>query len=410
MKKLRAMNIIVLIFCLTISACQPSTTVVQQNAEISDEEDFHESIIVQELKAVTVEVDGRNSKIKMEVSASPVLINEVKILEHKETTGITDLALSEIPKRIVEEQSIKVDAVAGATITSNAIMSGTEKALLQMGYDLSQFDKTKKIELAEGITETTDLVIVGAGLSGLISGIELTKYHPEINFIILEQLPFIGGSLSMMDETMIDSDTKEYFEHKNQDIVPTIKDFIKQLEISSKTELNEESIKNIIKYLPDFKMDLRLNSKVTELITKNGEVMGVKVEDNEKEYDIMAKAVILATGGLGNNYSEDDEDFKDDEYDQDIKDGYKFVEQFGTKILGEGNELTILGIEINEDMQVLDKNKKTVPNLYASGELTVGNAFLNGYTDKETVIWYAFNSGRLVAMKAAEAIENKILD
>jgi fumarate reductase flavoprotein subunit len=43
------------------------------------------------------------------------------------------------------------------------------------------------------------------------------------------------------------------------------------------------------------------NTKATELISKDGTVTGVKAESNDTNYTIKAKAVILATGGFGNN-------------------------------------------------------------------------------------------------------------
>ena len=44
-----------------------------------------------------------------------------------------------------------------------------------------------------------------------------------------------------------------------------------------------------------------MNSKVTELVTENGAVTGVKVEDETSKYTLNAKKVILATGGFSRN-------------------------------------------------------------------------------------------------------------
>ena len=48
-------------------------------------------------------------------------------------------------------------------------------------------------------------------------------------------------------------------------------------------------------------IDLRLNSKVTGVMNKDGKPAGVKVEHNGSAYSINAKAVIIATGGFGAN-------------------------------------------------------------------------------------------------------------
>ena len=50
-------------------------------------------------------------------------------MRHDESPGIADPALSRVPKAIVEKQSVKVDAVSGATFTSQGIMEAVEKAL-----------------------------------------------------------------------------------------------------------------------------------------------------------------------------------------------------------------------------------------------------------------------------------------
>ena len=47
------------------------------------------------------------------------------------------------------------------------------------------------------------------------------------------------------------------------------------------------------------KIDLRLNTKATEIVMADGKAAGVKVTSEHGEYTINAKAVILATGGFG---------------------------------------------------------------------------------------------------------------
>jgi len=48
-------------------------------------------------------------------------------------------------------------------------------------------------------------------------------------------------------------------------------------------------------------VDLRTNSKATELVMQDGAVAGVKVSTAKGDYTISAKAVVLATGGFGAN-------------------------------------------------------------------------------------------------------------
>jgi len=50
-------------------------------------------------------------------------------LSHKETPGISDPAIEEIPKRMVKTNSPEVDIVSGATKTSNGIIEAVKIAL-----------------------------------------------------------------------------------------------------------------------------------------------------------------------------------------------------------------------------------------------------------------------------------------
>lgn len=248
-----------------------------------------------------------------------------------------------------------------------------------------------EVEVDEGVTtggddESTDIVIVGAGLSGLMSGIELLRNHTDVNFIILEQMPSIGGSLSATGGAIFGTDSDW---HKEQDKVSTVEDVVKYFEESSHTELNRDLIENVFEisgetfnwveeispldpelkpaspysdklytawtegrglkfyealdeYVSTLDMDLRLDSTVKDLMVEDGKVTGVKVKDGDKEYKIQAKNVILATGGFGKN------DELMEKYAANYADGIrtvapgangdaiKFVEQFGTKIIGDG--------------------------------------------------------------------------
>ncbi len=68
-------------------------------------------------------------ELEVSVTVSGGKITEVKITRHDESAGIADPALAGIPKAIVEKQSVKVDAISGATFTSQGIMEAVEKAL-----------------------------------------------------------------------------------------------------------------------------------------------------------------------------------------------------------------------------------------------------------------------------------------
>ncbi len=63
----------------------------------------------------------------------------------------------------MENQSIAVDTVTGATLTSQAILTGATQALKEAGADLSGFSQAAAKSTATEEYET-QLVIVGAGV------------------------------------------------------------------------------------------------------------------------------------------------------------------------------------------------------------------------------------------------------
>lgn len=72
---------------------------------------------------------GISPGLKVSVIVKEGNIIEVDILEHDETQGIGTKAIEEIPALIIEAQSTEVDAVAGASMTSEAIKEAVNNAL-----------------------------------------------------------------------------------------------------------------------------------------------------------------------------------------------------------------------------------------------------------------------------------------
>lgn len=77
----------------------------------------------------TGDANGHNGEVKVEVTVDADKITEVKVLENDETEGISDPAIEQVPAAIIEKQTTEVDAVAGATVTSDAIKEAAQKAI-----------------------------------------------------------------------------------------------------------------------------------------------------------------------------------------------------------------------------------------------------------------------------------------
>lgn len=61
---------------------------------------------------------GRNGDITVEVVVTADAIQSVTVKDHSETAGIADPAIERIPADITAYQSLGINAVSGATITS----------------------------------------------------------------------------------------------------------------------------------------------------------------------------------------------------------------------------------------------------------------------------------------------------
>ena len=122
---------------------------------------------------------GISGDVPVTVTIENGVICSVEVGENAETAGIGTNAIEQLPAKIVETQSIALDSVSGATITSNAILAAVEAALTEAGLDVEAFKAAPEAaELAQGETETTDIVIVGAGMAGLMAAYELQINAP----------------------------------------------------------------------------------------------------------------------------------------------------------------------------------------------------------------------------------------
>ena len=72
---------------------------------------------------------GKNPDLKVAVTIKDNKITNVEVLSGNEPKGKE--ALSVVPKEIIDKQSISVDVVSGATMTSNGIMAAVNDALSQ---------------------------------------------------------------------------------------------------------------------------------------------------------------------------------------------------------------------------------------------------------------------------------------
>lgn len=76
---------------------------------------------------------GMGGTITVKVTMDGDTIAAIEVLEHMETQGICEKALETIPNMVIEQQSVEVDTVSGATLTSKALINAISDALAQTG-------------------------------------------------------------------------------------------------------------------------------------------------------------------------------------------------------------------------------------------------------------------------------------
>lgn len=141
----------------------------------------------------TAEGQGHNGPIEVEVKVSDTQIEEIKIISHTESIGISDSALDRIPTAIIDRQSLAIDAVSGATVTSNGIIAAVEAALVKAGADIEKL-KIATEQPNEGKTEKliADVVVIGAGGSGASAAVTAAEQGAQV--ILLEKNINPGGT------------------------------------------------------------------------------------------------------------------------------------------------------------------------------------------------------------------------
>lgn len=73
--------------------------------------------------------DGFNGPITVSVTVSGGTVTAVEVTDHSDTPFIADGAIEQVTAAIVESQTADVDAVSGATYTSNGVMNAVKDAL-----------------------------------------------------------------------------------------------------------------------------------------------------------------------------------------------------------------------------------------------------------------------------------------
>jgi len=143
----------------------------------------------------TGESYGNASTIEVAVTVSDTKITSIEIVKQGETPILFDAARDIVISEILKEQTLAVDTVSGATVSSKGIVSAVSKALEKSGVDMNALNISKETVMPKVITKTADVVIVGGGGAGLVAAISAAEKGATV--IVLEKAPFLGGNLAV---------------------------------------------------------------------------------------------------------------------------------------------------------------------------------------------------------------------
>ena len=297
----------------------------------------------------TAKVNGHNAPLTVEVTVDANKILSIKTPDDQESLGVGKVGLKKTADNILRYQSIGVDAVTGATFSSNALKEGVEKCLKQAGADMKQFTRKAEKHPIHNRTYQADVVVIGGGGAGLASAISSMQAGAK-KVIVIEKLGYVGGSTNVSEGALnavddqrqkaqgIKDSYETFYEttmhggHDKGD--PTLVRFLTSHSMDAvnwleslgvkfndhigaatgslgqrshypATPYGNTYIRTFEKVIADSngKIQVLLDTPAVKLIqNKSGRVVGVVGNNFGSKVTVMAKdGVIIATGGFGAN-------------------------------------------------------------------------------------------------------------
>jgi flavocytochrome c len=336
-------SILALLLALSVTACSSGTAATTAAGTAAAKETV--SAVEFQAGTYTGTATGHNGPVTVEVTLSDHAIEDIKVSESSETSGIGDVAFSKTKESILENQSLDTDVVSSCTISYIAYRSAVESALKSAGADVDALKKVPQKE-KEATSETidTDVAVIGSGAAGLMAAIEASSSGADV--VILEKLPRTGGATrtssgmivaggtKLQEEAGIEDSTealKEYWMERGEGnvdeefvdfVADNINDVLDQF-IGYGVDYNSNLILQsgtatvnrahmpsgagaelcdaLVKAAEDNGVKIYTDTKAESLIQDNGAVVGVNATTETGTMTVNAKAVVIATGGYATN-------------------------------------------------------------------------------------------------------------
>ena len=147
---------------------------------------------------------GMISDIEVEVTFGASSIDSIEIASEGESPLIGETALDLLPQRILDAQSLAVDVVSGATITSMALLSAVGDCVEQAGGDADSFQEPVTVEPVDEAADV-DVLVVGSGIAALTAAVAAMKDGASV--AVIEKEDIVGGTSAMAEGYFFSTNT-----------------------------------------------------------------------------------------------------------------------------------------------------------------------------------------------------------
>lgn len=287
----------------------------------------------------TTTVAGRNGDIVVTAAFSDREILSI-VVDSVETDTIGKTAMNDLVDIILTNQSLAVDVVAGATMSTEPFIQAMNELAAQAGGDSEVLSQAIQETAISYVTEA-DVIVVGAGAAGMTAA--LTAAQEGASVILLEKSNKVGGNTApaqsginaagsaLQEAAEVDFSVEDYIAMQTNDlVVPELVQALAehsgetidwlvangadltvsetkgyQLVAADSSQLTTGVLLNTVKNGVDQAgVNLYFNMDVTTLIQdEDGAVVGVIAEEeNGEQVSFSGTAIVLATGGFGQDY------------------------------------------------------------------------------------------------------------
>ncbi len=342
MKKLQKVFALVLISVMALGAFGCGAKQDEENAPETPSADgiFTPGTYVAEEK-------GHNGPIKVTVTVTEDTIESIEVDAADETKAIAEPAIESVIEKIIASQGLGVDAVSGATVSTDAVLVAVAAALGEAGADIEALKKikveTEKIDVSD---RETDVVIIGAGGAGMSAAVEAASQGKSV--IIVEKMPIVGGNTNRATGGINASETSIQKQEGIDDTTDTFYDDTfkggKELNDPELLRVMVENSAGAVDWLNDLgagltrvslsggatnprihtpadgsavgpvvvealqnkleelDVEILMETVVTSILEEDGQAVGIEATTIDgSTFEIRAKAVIIAAGGFGAN-------------------------------------------------------------------------------------------------------------